>query len=81
MVHTIALLIYYCIDLKKLWLGRFDKVVVLAVVVIVHPLNLGLIKEGYGIMSQPNHWLIKEGFGRMGQPVNTSGGNQLKMNV
>jgi hypothetical protein len=27
---------------------------VLAVVVIVHPPNLGLIKEGFGRMSQPN---------------------------
>jgi hypothetical protein len=55
--------------------------VVLAVVVIAHPPNLGLIKEGFGIMSQPNLWLIKEGFSRGGQPVNTSGGNQLKMNL
>jgi hypothetical protein len=73
-VHIIAALIYYCIDVKKLWLD------LLAVVVVVHPPNLGLIKEGFGIMSQPNLWLIKEGFGRMGQPVNTSGHNQLKMN-
>ncbi len=64
-----------------LWLDCFDEVVVLAVVVIVHLLNLGLIKEGFGIMSQPNLWLIKEGFGRAGQPVNTSGGNQLKTNL
>jgi hypothetical protein len=28
--------------------------VVLAVVVIVHPPNLALIKEGFGRMSQPN---------------------------
>jgi hypothetical protein len=32
-------------------------------------------------MSQSNLWLIKEGFGRLDQPVNTSGGNQLKMNL
>jgi hypothetical protein len=50
--------------------------VVIAVVVVVHPPNLGLIK-----MSQPNLWLIKEDFGGMGQPVNTSEGNQLKMNL
>jgi hypothetical protein len=67
--------------LKKLWLDRFDKVVVLAVVVVVHPPNLGLIKEGFSIMCQPNLWKIKEGFGRAGQPVNTSGGYQLKMNL
>ncbi len=70
-------LIYYWIDLKKLWLDQFDKVVVVAVVVVAHSPNLGLIKEGFGIMSQPNFWLIKEGFGREGQPVITSGGNQL----
>jgi hypothetical protein len=81
MVHIIAALIYYWIDLKKLWLDQVDKVVVLAVVVIVHPPNLGLIKEGFGIMSQPNLWLIKEGFSRTGQPVNTSGGDQLKTNL
>jgi hypothetical protein len=63
-----------------LWLDCFDKVVVLAVVVIVHPPNLGLIKEGFGRMSKINIWLIKEGFGA-GQPVNMSGGNQLKMNL
>ncbi len=74
MVHIIAVLIYYWIDLNILWLDRFDKVVVLAVVVVVHPPNLGLIKEGFGRMSL---WLIKEGFGRAGQPVNMSGGNQL----
>ncbi len=68
-------LIYYCIDLKKLWLDQFDKVVKIAVVVVVYPPNIGLIKEGFGIMSQPNLWLIKEVFGRMGQPGNTSGGN------
>jgi hypothetical protein len=67
--------------LKKLWLGQFDKVVILAVVVVVHHPNLGLIKEDFGIISQPNLWLIKEGFGRAGQPVNMSGGNQLKTNV
>jgi hypothetical protein len=61
-----------------LWLAYFDKIVVPSVVVIVHPSNFGLIKEGFVIMSQPNLWLIKEGFGRAGQPVNTSGGNQLK---
>jgi hypothetical protein len=55
--------------------------VVLAVLVEVQTPNLGLINEGFGIMSQPNLWLIKEGFGREGQPVNTSGGNQLKMNL
>ncbi len=82
MVHIIAALINHCIDLKKLWLGIFDKVVVLAVVVVVHSPNLGLIKEGFGIMSQPNLWLIKEGFGKvLGQPVNTSGGNQLNKNL
>jgi hypothetical protein len=37
-----------------LWLDQFGKVVVLAVVVIVHPPNLGWIKEGFGRMSQPN---------------------------
>ncbi len=72
---------FYWIDLKKLWLDRFDKVVGLAVVVVVHPSNLGLIKEAFGRMSQPNLWLIKEGFGRAGQPVNMSGGNQPKMNL
>jgi hypothetical protein len=81
MVHIIAALIYYWIDLKKLWLDRFDKVVVLAVVVVVHPPNLGSTKEGCGIIAQPNLWLTKEGFGRAGQPVNTSGSNQLKMNL
>jgi hypothetical protein len=55
--------------------------VVLAVVVIGHPPNLGLIQEGFVRMSKPNLWLIKEGFCREGQPVNTSGGNQLKPNV
>jgi hypothetical protein len=68
-------------DAPPLWLDQFDKMVVLAVVVIAHIPNLGLIKEGFGIMSQPNPWLIQEGFGRGGQPVNTSGGNQLKMNL
>ena len=65
------------LDLKKLWLDCFDKVVGITIVVVVHPLNLQLIKEGFGIMSQPNLWLIKEGFGREGQPVSTSGSNQL----
>jgi hypothetical protein len=74
-------LIYYWIDLKKLWLVGFDKVVGLADVVVVHPPNPGLIKEGFSIMSQPNLCMIKEGFGRLGQQVNTSGGNQLKMNL
>jgi hypothetical protein len=74
-------LIYYWIDLKKLWLDCFDKIVGFAVVVVVHPLNLGLIKESFGRISQPNLWLIKEGFGRAGQPVNRSGGNQLKKNL
>jgi hypothetical protein len=55
--------------------------VVLAVAVIAHPPNLGLIKEGFGRMSQPDLWLIKEGFGRADQPVNTSGGNKLKRNL
>jgi hypothetical protein len=50
-------------------------------VVVVHPLNHGLIKEGFGMMSQLNLWLIKEDFGRAGQLVNTPGGNQLKMNL
>jgi hypothetical protein len=72
---------YYWTDLKKLWLACLDKVVGLAVLVVFYSLNLGLIKEGFGIMSQPNLWLIKEGFGRTGQPVNTSGGNQLKTNL
>jgi hypothetical protein len=80
MVHIIAALIYYWIDLKKLWLDQLDKVVVLAVVA-VHPPNLGLIKEGFRRMSQPNLWLIKEGSNKAGQPVNMSGGNQLKMNL
>jgi hypothetical protein len=71
-------LTYYWIGLKILWLEQFDKVVVLAVVVVVHPPNLCLIKEGFGMMSQPNLWLIKEGFGREDQPINTSGGNQIK---
>jgi hypothetical protein len=48
MVHITAALIYYWIALKKLWFGLFDKVVVLAVEVVAHPLNLGLIKEGFG---------------------------------
>jgi hypothetical protein len=43
-----------------------DEVMVFAVVVVVHPPNLGLIKGG---------------FGRMGQPVNTSGGKQLTINL
>ncbi len=58
--------------LNTLWLDQFNEVVVLAVVIIVHPPNLGLIKEGFGRLGQPNLWLIKEGFGRAGQPVNTS---------
>jgi hypothetical protein len=74
-------LIYYWIDLKKIWLDCFDKVVGLAVLIVVHPPNCGLIKEGFGRKSQPHLWLIKEGFGREGQPVNTSGGNQLKVNL
>ncbi len=52
MVNIIAALIYYWIDLKKLWLDRFDKVAVLAVVVVVHPLNLGLIKEGFSLLGE-----------------------------
>jgi hypothetical protein len=55
--------------------------VLLAVVVVVHPPNLGLIKEGFSIMSQPNLWLIKVDFGREGQSVNTLGGNQLNTNL
>jgi hypothetical protein len=43
-----------------MWLACFDKVIGLAVLVVVHPPNLGLIKEGFGIMSQPNIWLIKK---------------------
>jgi hypothetical protein len=81
MVHIIVALIYYWIDLNVLRLDQFDKVVVFAVVVIVHPPNLGLIKKGFGRMSQPYLWLIKEGFGRAGHPVNTSRGNQLKTNL
>jgi hypothetical protein len=50
-------------------LDQFDKVVVLSFVVVVHPQNLGLIKEGLGIMSQPNLWLIKEYLGKKG-PAN-----------
>ncbi len=75
MVHIVAALIYYWIDLKKLWLDQFD------VVVVGCPPNLGLIEEGFGIMSQTNLWLIKEDFGREGQPVNRSGRNQLKTNL
>ncbi len=63
--------------MKKLWLDCFDKVVVLVVVFLNYPPELGLIKEGFGIMSQPNVLLIRKGFCREGQPVNTSGGNQL----
>jgi hypothetical protein len=59
MVHIIAALIYYWIDLKKLWLDRFDKVVVLAVVVVVHPLNLGLIKEGFSPSGKKTHCTLK----------------------
>jgi hypothetical protein len=81
MVHMIAALIYHWIDLKKLWLACFDKAVGFAVVVVVRSPNIGLIKEGSGKISEPNLRLIKEGFGRAGQPVNTSGGNQLKMNL
>jgi hypothetical protein len=81
MVHIIVALIYYWIDLNKMWLDQFDGVVVLAVVVINHLPNIGLIKEGFRRMSQPNFTLIKEGFGKVGQPVNMSGGNQLKMNL
>jgi hypothetical protein len=64
-----------------LWLAHFDKVFRLPVVVVDHPPNLGLMKEGFGRMSQPNLWLIKEGFHRAYQPVNTPGGNQLKTNL
>ncbi len=52
-----------------------------AVVVVVHPPNLGLIIEGFSIMSQPNLWMIKEWFHRAGQPVNMSGGNQIKTDL
>jgi hypothetical protein len=45
MVHILVVLMYYCIDLTHLWLVQFDKVVVLAVVVVVHPPNLGLAKS------------------------------------
>jgi hypothetical protein len=58
----IAGLIHYWINLKKLWLNQFDKVVVLAVVFVVHPPKLGLIKEGVGIMSQPNILLVNKVF-------------------
>ncbi len=75
------MLIFNWIDSTKLLLAHFDKVVGLAVLVVVHAPNLGLIKEGFSIMSQPNLWLIKEGSGREGQPVNASGGNQLKTNL
>jgi hypothetical protein len=64
--------------MKKLWLDQLDKVVEIAVVIVVHPPNLGLIKEDFSMISQTNLWLMKEGFSRVGQPVNTSGGNQLK---
>jgi hypothetical protein len=60
----ITALIYCWIDLKKLLLACFDKVVGVAVVVVVHPPNLGLLKESFGMMSQPNLWLITKGFGR-----------------
>jgi hypothetical protein len=66
MVHIIAALIYYWINLKKLWLDCFDKVIGIAIVVVVHPPYLGLIKEGFRRMSQPNLWLIKEGLRRTG---------------
>jgi hypothetical protein len=33
--------------MNMLWLAYFDKVVGLAVVVVVHPPNLGLIKEDF----------------------------------
>jgi hypothetical protein len=56
----ITALMYNWIDLKKLWLDQFEEVVNTAVVVVVHPPNLGLIKEGFGMMSQPNLWLIKK---------------------
>jgi hypothetical protein len=61
----------YWIDFNKLWLEQVDKAVGLVVVVVVHPPNLGLINEGFGVMSQPNLWLIKEGFCRTGQLANT----------
>jgi hypothetical protein len=44
----------------KFWLDWFDKVVGFAVLVVFHPPNLGLMKEGFGRMSQPNLWLIKK---------------------
>jgi hypothetical protein len=52
MVHIVVALIFYWIDLNMLWLDQFDIVVGLAVLVVVHPPNLGLIKEGFGRMSQ-----------------------------
>jgi hypothetical protein len=62
-------------------LDYFDKGVGFAVLVVVHPPNLGLIKEGIRRTSQPNLWLIKEGFGRASQPINTSGSNQQYTNL
>jgi hypothetical protein len=47
MDHIIVALIYYWIDLRKLRLACFNKVIGLAFVVVVHPPNLGLIKEGF----------------------------------
>jgi hypothetical protein len=44
-------LINYWIDLNMLWLDHFDKVVGFAVLVVVHPQNLGLIKEAFRRMS------------------------------
>jgi hypothetical protein len=63
------------------WLDEFDKVVVLAIVVIVHPLNLGLIKRRFWKNKPAKLLLMKKGFGRAGQPVNTSGGNHIKTNL
>jgi hypothetical protein len=51
MVHINVSLINCWIDLKMFWLACFDKFGVLAVVVVVQPPNLGLIKEGFGRMS------------------------------
>jgi hypothetical protein len=62
-------------------LDPFDIVAMIAIVVVFHPPNLGLIKKGFSRIGQPNLWLMKEGFGRFGQSVNMSGGNQLKTNL
>jgi hypothetical protein len=57
MVHIIAVLIYYWIDLKKLWFDQLDKIVVIAVVVIssskswIDKRRLLKNEEGFGRMS------------------------------